>query len=67
MELSGAKKDADCEKVEVANGISMQLGCCNEYQPHSAKVQQFRCGMCKYLKHAPLSKAQVVTIRKAYA
>jgi hypothetical protein len=50
MELSGAKKDGDCRKVEVAGGISRELGCCNEFQPAKKDTQQFRCGNCEYLK-----------------
>lgn len=50
MELSGAQKDADCRKVEVAGGISTELGCCNEFEPENKQVQQFRCGNCEYLR-----------------
>lgn len=50
MELKGATKDGDCKKVYVKGGISKQLGCCNEFQPESSSVKQFRCGMCEYLK-----------------
>lgn len=49
MELSGAKKDADCVKVYVKGGVSKDLGCCNEFQPESKAVQEFRCGKCEYL------------------
>ena len=51
MELQGAKKDADCRKVNVKGGVSKTLGCCNEFQPESKSVKQFRCGMCEYLKN----------------
>ena len=51
MELQGAHKDADCRKVKVDGGVSKQLGCCNEFQPESKSVQQFRCGNCEYLKN----------------
>ena len=50
MELEGAKKDADCDKVEVEGGVSRELGCCNEYQPENPGVQEFRCGECEYLR-----------------
>lgn len=50
MELAGATKDADCRKVNVKGGVSKQLGCCNEFQPESRSVKQFRCGTCEYLK-----------------
>ena len=49
MELQGAQKDADCKEVEVKGGVSTRLGCCNEFKPQDASVQQFRCGMCKYV------------------
>lgn len=48
MELDGAQKDADCQKVEVKGGVSSQLGCCNEFDPNKA-ASQFRCGQCEYL------------------
>jgi hypothetical protein len=48
MELSGAKKDADCLKVSVEGGVSKQLGCCNEFAPKDG-AQEFRCGTCEYL------------------
>lgn len=48
MELDGALKDADCEKVEVDGGVSKDLGCCNEFDPeHDA--QKFSCGTCTFL------------------
>lgn len=50
MELSGAKKDADCKKVEVAGGVSKQLGCCNFYQPEKKTADRFQCGQCEYLQ-----------------
>jgi len=50
MELEGAVKDADCHKVEVKDGVSTKLGCCNEFKPENSGVQQFRCGNCKFLK-----------------
>ena len=48
MELKGAQKDADCEKVDVPGGISLERGCCNEYEPQAESVTQFRCGVCEY-------------------
>lgn len=57
MELEGAVKDADCEKVEVAGGVSTKLGCCDKYQPESKKTQRFDCGNCEYVdKEHPLRK-----------
>lgn len=49
MELAGAEKDGDCHKVDVDDGISTKLGCCNEFEPKSRAVQQFRCGRCEYV------------------
>jgi hypothetical protein len=48
MELAGAKKDADCHKVKVSGGVSLELGCCNKFQPESDKVSKFSCGTCKF-------------------
>lgn len=45
MELEGAQKDGDCQKVAVEGGISKDLGCCNEFDPQ-AKTQKFSCGTC---------------------
>ena len=50
MELAGAVKDADCQKVEVAGGVSKQLGCCNEFRPQSKTTDRFRCGDCEYVQ-----------------
>jgi hypothetical protein len=52
MELIGAKKDADCEKVQVKGGISTALGCCNLFWPESRSVNRFRCGDCEYVVRA---------------
>lgn len=52
MELGGALKDADCEKVEVDGGVSSDLGCCDLYEPANDKVKQFKCGVCKYVESA---------------
>lgn len=48
-ELPGAIKDADCKHVEVPGGVSMQLGCCNDFEYEKGKAKQFRCGTCEYL------------------
>lgn len=45
MELRGAKKDGDCEIVDVTGGISLRKGCCNEFKPQSG-ADEFRCGEC---------------------
>jgi hypothetical protein len=50
MELAGAVKDADCRKVFVQDGVSSELGCCNEFQPEAPDTKRFRCGDCEYLK-----------------
>jgi hypothetical protein len=49
MELKGAVKDADCQKVRVEGGVSSDLGCCNKFQPDGDSVRSFRCGVCSYL------------------
>jgi len=57
MELAGAVKDADCEKVAVPGGVSTTLGCCNYFEPQSKSVQKFSCGTCEYVnKEHPLRK-----------
>lgn len=48
MELPGAVKDGDCQRVRVADGISQKLGCCNEYRP-GKDSDEFRCGECKFV------------------
>lgn len=48
MELPGAVKDGDCQRVKVANGISQHKGCCNEYRPGKSS-DEFRCGECKFV------------------
>lgn len=48
MELPGAVKDGDCQRVKVANGISQRKGCCNEYRPGKSS-DEFRCGECKFV------------------
>lgn len=54
MELAGAKKDADCEKVQVSGGVSQMLGCCNKFEPDSASAKKFSCGTCEYVKRGAL-------------
>jgi hypothetical protein len=49
MELRGAKKDGGCSKVEVAGGVSKELGCCNYFQPATEDTKRFDCGNCEYL------------------
>ncbi len=48
MEFDGAMKDADCERVRVANGVSSELGCCNLFGKTS--VKKFSCGTCKHVE-----------------
>lgn len=50
MELSGAKKDADCHKVKVAGGVSTHRGCCNKFEPEKRTCDGFRCGNCEYVR-----------------
>ncbi len=53
MELKGAKKDGDCKKVAVPGGVSLQLGCCNEFEAEDKEAtQRFSCGTCEYKKAA---------------
>ena len=48
MELSGARKDGDCSKVEVSGGVSLELGCCDYFEPETKATKHFRCGDCEY-------------------
>lgn len=48
MELAGAQKDGDCSKVEVEGGVSLDRGCCNEFQPEDESTDTFSCGNCKF-------------------
>lgn len=48
MELRGAQKDGDCNIVAVQGGISLGLGCCNEFEPQNRNVERFRCGDCEH-------------------
>jgi hypothetical protein len=48
MELAGARKDADCEIVQVNGGVSKELGCCNLFKPETG-TQKFSCGTCTEL------------------
>ncbi|HLZ90213.1 MAG TPA: hypothetical protein VKQ28_00760 [Candidatus Acidoferrum sp.] len=50
MELEGARKDADCQKIRVAGGVSSDLGCCNLFEPKFNGVKKFSCGTCEYVK-----------------
>lgn len=49
MELDGAKKDAECEIVQVVGGVSKELGCCNLFKPKDS-VKKFSCGTCKEVR-----------------
>ncbi len=51
MELEGARKDGECRVVEVKNGVSGQLGCCNLYNPMKG-AQLFNCANCEYFSQA---------------
>lgn len=50
MELEGAMKDADCHKVNVAGGVSKELGCCNYFEPEEKDTDKFSCGTCEYVR-----------------
>ena len=50
MELRGAQKDGDCEKVAVRGGVSRDLGCCNLFDPEFDGTQTFSCGTCEYVR-----------------
>lgn len=45
MELDGAVEDARCHIV--SGGISLDLGCCNLFNPED-KVKRFSCGTCTF-------------------
>lgn len=49
MELDGARKDADCNTVDVPGGVSSKLGCCNLFDPQQG-AQMFRCGTCERMQ-----------------
>ena len=49
MELTGASKDGGCRKVEVAGGVSRELGCCNLFHPEAKDTTRFSCGTCEYV------------------
>jgi hypothetical protein len=49
MELDGANKAGDCDKVKVPGGVSKKLGCCNEFKPDKGATE-FRCGTCKHVR-----------------
>jgi len=48
MELAGAQKDGECQKVDVQGGVSLDKGCCNFFEPQDESTDQFKCGECKY-------------------
>lgn len=49
VELPGAKKDGDCSVVAVLGGISLQKGCCNNFQlGPNAETEEFKCGSCRF-------------------
>ena len=48
MELAGAQKDGACSKVDVQGGVSLDLGCCNEFQPQDESAKAFCCGECEF-------------------
>jgi hypothetical protein len=50
LELRGAEKDGDCEVVQVAGGVSKDLGCCNTFKAENQDTQIFSCGTCFYLE-----------------
>lgn len=49
MELDGAIKDSDCEKVKVDGGVGSEKSCCNNFEPQGIGTWEFKCGVCKYL------------------
>ena len=48
MELAGAEKDGDCSKVAIPEGVSLDRGCCNYFEPQDENTDTFSCGNCKY-------------------
>lgn len=50
-ELRGAQKDAICALVDVTDGVSSKLGCCNLFDPESDDTDRFSCGTCEYLRN----------------
>ena len=52
MELNGAKKDGDCNVVEVKGGVSKYKGCCNLFDPFP-NAQRFDCGHCEHVEDEP--------------
>lgn len=50
MELTGAKKDGDCSRVNVHGGVSFERGCCNKFERQSRYTTKFSCGTCKFQK-----------------
>jgi hypothetical protein len=50
MELAGAVKSGECDKVRVEAGVSRELGCCNLFQPAGKDTNRFSCGTCEYVQ-----------------
>ena len=48
VELPGAKKDAQCDIVNVPGGVSSEKGCCNLYK-QQPNAQGFSCGQCTHV------------------
>lgn len=48
MELKGAQKTGGCKIVAVPGGVSLELGCCNKFEPESSETCRFSCGTCEY-------------------
>jgi hypothetical protein len=67
MELTGAQKDGDCRKVEVAGGVSRERGCCNEFKPEDDETIRFSCGTCEYVIGRSLGSRLVIHIAPAPA
>lgn len=49
VELAGAVKDADCQRVFVAGGVSRERGCCNDFKAQGKDVTAFKCGTCRFV------------------
>ena len=50
MELPGATKHGNCQRVSVDGGVSTKLGCCNLFDWEDSQPKKFACGSCEYLK-----------------
>ena len=64
LELTGAIKNAGCSKVNVAGGVSAELGCCNLFRLNEAATKKFSCGTCKFVLNAKQNEG---TIQKLIA